>query len=70
MNKQQAQGTAQVGVISKAQQIMYVFFGGGRGGMKNMWKMEMSEAAACDGILYRVGPEDDNTNPGPGILPI
>ena len=30
----------------------------------------VSEAAACDGILYRVGPEDDNTNPGPGILPI
>ena len=30
----------------------------------------VSQAAACDGILYRVGPEDDNTNPGPGILPI
>ena len=30
----------------------------------------VSEAAACDGILYRVGPEDDNTNPRPGILPI
>ena len=30
----------------------------------------LSQAAACDRILYRVGPEDDNTNPGPGILPI
>ena len=30
----------------------------------------VSQAAVCDGILYRVGPEDDNTNPGPGILPI
>ena len=30
----------------------------------------VSQAAACDRILYRVGPEDDNTNPGPGILPI
>ena len=30
----------------------------------------VSEAAASDGILYRVGLENDNTNPGPGILPI
>ena len=21
----------------------------------------------CDGILYRVGPENDNSNPGPGV---
>ena len=30
----------------------------------------VSQAAACDGISYQVGPEDDNTNPGPGVLPI
>ena len=30
----------------------------------------VSQAAACDGMLYPVGLEDDNTNPGPGILPI
>ena len=30
----------------------------------------VSQAAACDGILYRVGPENDNSNPGPGVLPI
>ena len=30
----------------------------------------LSQAAACDGILYRVGPENDNSNPGPGVLPI
>ena len=30
----------------------------------------VSQAAACDGILYQVGPEDDDTNPGPGVLPI
>ena len=32
--------------------------------------ISLSQAAACDGILYQVGPEDDNTNPGPGVLPI
>ena len=33
-------------------------------------RYKVSQAAACDGILYQVGPEDDNTNPGPGVLPI
>ena len=37
---------------------------------KSYGRLNLSEAAACDGILYRVGPKDDNTNPGPGTLPI
>ena len=35
-----------------------------------VFENRVSQAAACDGILYQVGPEDDDTNPGPGVLPI
>ena len=30
----------------------------------------VSQAAACDGTLYQVGPDNDGSNPGPGVLPI
>ena len=30
----------------------------------------VSEAAACDGLLYQITPEDDSNVPGPGVLPI
>ena len=30
----------------------------------------LSQAAACDGLLYQVTPEDDFNIPGPGVLPI
>ena len=30
----------------------------------------VSQAAACDGLLYQVTPEDDLNIPGPGVLPI
>ena len=31
---------------------------------------QLSQAAACDGMLYQVGSEDGRSNPGPGIQPI
>ena len=31
---------------------------------------KLSQATACDGLVYQVTPEDDLNNPGPGILPI
>ena len=30
----------------------------------------VSQATACDGLLYQVTPEDDINIPGPGVLPI
>ena len=30
----------------------------------------VSQAAACDGNLYRITLEGDNSNPPPGVLPI
>ena len=30
----------------------------------------VSQATACDGLLYQVTPEDDLNIPGPGVLPI
>ena len=30
----------------------------------------MSQAAACDGILYQMMPEGNETLPAPGVLPI
>ena len=30
----------------------------------------VSQAAACDGLFYQIMPDNDNTNPGPGVLPI
>ena len=30
----------------------------------------VSQAAACDDILYQITPESDQTNPRPGVLPI
>ena len=32
--------------------------------------IHLSEAAACDGLLYQITPEDDSNAPGPGVLPI
>ena len=32
--------------------------------------VELSQAAACDGNLYQITFEGDNTNPPPGVLPI
>ena len=30
----------------------------------------LSQAAACDGILYQIMPQNCQINPGPGVLPI
>ena len=30
----------------------------------------VSQAAACDGVYYQITPENDQNNPGPGVLPI
>ena len=30
----------------------------------------VSQAAACDGMYYQIVPENDQSNPGPGVLPI
>ena len=33
-------------------------------------ELELSQAAACDGLLYQVMPENFQTNPAPGVLPL
>ena len=47
-----------------------VFHAEMKAGLFVLVSWEVSQAATCGGMLYQIGPEDDNRNPGPGILPI
>ena len=48
----------------------YAFEAGMNAGSFILVPRGVSQATACDGLLYQVTPEDDINLPGPGVLPI
>ena len=48
----------------------YAFEAGMNAGSFILVPRGVSQATACDGLLYQVTPEDDINIPGPGVLPI
>ena len=53
---------------------IYVVISGVYYVISEFWKyirtILLSQTAACDGTLYQVIPEDDNTLPGQGVPPV